>query len=121
MPVRRKIRRGRGVVNSGSGLRLSGSGRRRKGGSYINRVPASVRKKKVSQLNKIVKSSKSGKSRGSVVSSIKSWLASAHQTAKKYNLYERGARLGLTAYNARKGQKNIGYSKHPVRSIQYVD
>ena len=138
MPVRkRRVKRGRGVTNSGSGIRRtgcgvvnSGSGRRRTrrtGGSmrHFHGVPTSIRKKKVSELNKIVKSAKSGKkSRGSVLASLKGWLSNAHKTAKKYNLYEKGARLGLNIYNARKGsQKSIGYNnnKHPVRAIQNVD
>ena len=80
-------------------------------------------KGQVAQLNKIIKSAKSGTSRGSVVKKIKSWASSAHKTAQKYGLYTKGlqaARLGYNAWQAKKGNTaRIGYT--PTRSIQYVD
>ena len=124
-------RRGRGTSTTGGGgrptgggLRRAGCGRRRRGGSMRHRgVPASVRTKQVAQLNKIIKSAKSGTSRGSVVKKIKSWASSAHKTAQKYGLYSKGlqaARLGYNAWQAKKGNTaRIGYT--PTQSIQYVD
>jgi hypothetical protein len=87
-------------------------------------VPPSVRAKQVSKLNKIIKSSsKPGKSRASVVKKLKLWASSAHKTANKYGLYNKGlqaARIGFNAYQAKKGSTaRIGYS--PMQSIKNVD
>jgi len=114
---------GGGTRPTGGGLRRAGCGRRRGGSMRHRGVPASVRTKQVAQLNKIIKSAKSGKSRASVAKKIKNWASSAHKTAQKYGLYSKGmqaARLGYNAWRAKKGSTaRIGYT--PTRSIQYVN
>ena len=128
--VRYAPRRGRGTSTTGGGARPTGGGLRRagcgrrRGGSMRHRgVPASVRTKQVAQLNKIIKSAKSGKSCGSVVKKLKNWSSKAHKIAQKYGLYNKGlqaARLGYNAWQAKKGSTaRIGYT--PTQSIQYVD
>ena len=122
-------RRGSGTSTTGGGprptggsLRRAGCGRRRGGSMRHRGVPASVRTKQVAQLNKIIKSAKSGKSRASVAKRLKSWASSAHKTAQKYGLYSKGlqaARLGYNAWQAKKGNTSrIGYNV--PKSIQYV-
>ena len=122
MPRKRILRKRRGSGTSTTGLRRAGCGRRRGGSMRHRGVPASVRTKQVAQLNKIIKSAKSGKSRGSVVKKIKSWASSAHKTAQKYGLYSKGmqaARLGYNLYQSKKGKTaRSGYNA--PKSIQYV-
>jgi hypothetical protein len=118
-----KRRTGSGTNPTGGGVKRTGMGRRRGGSMRHLGVPASVRAKHVSKLNKIIKSAaKPGKSRASVAKRLKDWASSAHKTATKYNLYSKGAnalRLGYNMYNAKKGNNSIGYTA--PQSIQYVD
>jgi hypothetical protein len=119
----RITRRGSGTNPTGGGVKRTGMGRRRGGSMRHRGVPASVRTKHVTKLNQIIKSaSKPGKSRASVAKRLKDWASSAHKTATKYGLYNKGAqalRMGYNMYNTKKGNNSIGYSA--PQTIQYVD
>jgi hypothetical protein len=119
----RITRRGSGTNPTGGGVKRTGMGRRRGGSMRHYGVPASVRTKHVTKLNQIIKSaSKPGKSRASVAKRLKDWASSAHKTATKYGLYNKGAqalRMGYNMYNTKKGNNSIGYSA--PQTIQYVD
>jgi hypothetical protein len=115
-----RSRKGRGTSATGGAVgklikdigKITGRGLKRSGGSMRHRqVPTSVRKQHVIKLNKIIKSTKSGKtSRSSAIKRLKNWALAAHKTAKKYNAYGKIARVGYSMYNAKKGNTaRIGY------------
>lgn len=130
MPRKIKRTRGRGLKRAGGALlragerRRYGCGVRAVGGSMRHyAIPATVRNKKIEQLNSIIKSAAQGAPRASVSSRLKSWATSAHNLASKYGLYSKGAqvaRLGYNLWQAKKGQPaSIGYT--PTPTITYVD
>ena len=118
-----RSRKGRGTNATGGSFgklikelkdiaKITGRGLKRSGGSMRHRqVPTSVRKQHVMKLNKIIKSTKSGKtSRSSAIKRLKSWALTAHNFNKKYNAYGKIARVGYSMYNAKKGNTaRIGY------------
>ena len=118
-----RSRKGRGTNATGGSFgklirelkdigKITGRGLKRSGGSMRHRqVPSSVRKQHVMKLNKIIKSTRSGKtSRSSGIKKLKNWVLTAHKASKKYNVYGKLARVGYSMYNAKRGNTaRIGY------------
>ena len=103
--------RGKGTSPVGGGLKRAGMGRR-KGGSMIHE-----RRRKVAQLNKIIKTAQkkpnTSKNRASATKKLKDWAKSAHKVATKYGLYSKGKNLvgSYLKYRSSKGSSNrIGYT-----------
>lgn len=113
---------GGGVKTTGGGLKRTGCGKKRGGSMRHRQVPASVRNAHIVKLNNIVKdAAKPGTNKTSITKRLRDWAVSSHNVAKKYGLYDKGAKLARVGYNmwqARKGrQQSIGYTPASVQAV----